>query len=156
MNKWIGIDPGLTGAVAVFESGSLTIVEDLPTMAKTTGRGRELDAVWFADQLDEWKRGADAIYIELQQPMPRQGVSSTFATGMTYGAICAICSFAHIPVFRVRPNAWKKAAGLLKKDKDCSRTLAMRMWPTHRKEFARKKDHNRAEAALIAYFGGRA
>jgi crossover junction endodeoxyribonuclease RuvC len=35
-------------------------------------------------------------------------------------------------------------------DKDTARTRAIELWPSHAQLFARKKDHGRAEAALIA------
>jgi hypothetical protein len=52
----------------------------------------------------------------------------------------------------VPPQKWKKAMGL-GSNKDESRILASRQWPDSAHMFNRKKDADRAEAALIAYYG---
>jgi hypothetical protein len=52
----------------------------------------------------------------------------------------------------VPPATWKKAMRL-KGGKDESREAAMRLWPASAGLFARVKDNDRAEAALIAEWG---
>ncbi len=44
---------------------------------------------------------------------------------------------------------WKRLQGLVKKDKEAARLKAQRLFPWA--SLKRKKDHNRAEALLIAY-----
>lgn len=81
--------------------------------------------------------------------MPKQGVSSSFKFGRSLGLVEGVCDGLGIPVQWVTPNRWKKAMRL-GADKEASRQLAIRRWPEQAALFARKKDHGRAEAALIA------
>jgi crossover junction endodeoxyribonuclease RuvC len=60
----------------------------------------------------------------------------------------------HVSLKYVPPQTWKKFHGIPpKSDKEYSRGLVMQMRPDLAKELARKKDHNRAEAVLIALYG---
>jgi crossover junction endodeoxyribonuclease RuvC len=52
----------------------------------------------------------------------------------------------------VSPAVWKKHFKL-PADKEASRALALPLFPATAEHFARKKDHGRAEAALIARYG---
>lgn len=52
------------------------------------------------------------------------------------------------PVEIIKPGIWKKAEGLTGKGKEASRAKALSRWP--RADLKRKKDHNRAEALLLA------
>jgi crossover junction endodeoxyribonuclease RuvC len=67
---------------------------------------------------------------------------------MVRGVIAA----AGIPLHLVSPAKWKRAYGL-DADKEKSRALALRLWPARADLFGRKRDHGRAEAALIARYG---
>jgi hypothetical protein len=49
----------------------------------------------------------------------------------------------------VTPQRWKKLMGVTA-DKNTSRQLAINLWPDQAHLFARVKDVDRAEAALIA------
>jgi crossover junction endodeoxyribonuclease RuvC len=48
---------------------------------------------------------------------------------------------------------WKKFHALPGGDKEAGRQRALQLFPAAHELFARKKDHGRAEAALIALFG---
>jgi crossover junction endodeoxyribonuclease RuvC len=50
----------------------------------------------------------------------------------------------------VRPAIWKRALGL-GKDKEAARLRAMQLFPAA--DLRRKKDHGRAEALLLAWWG---
>ena len=155
----IGIDPGLTGAVAALHDGVvISPIEDIPTETSVFGRGKAVASRELAELLEYYigiyQGQAPTIYLEIQQPMPKQGVSSTFCTGDTFGVVRACCELTYCPLVMVRPNQWKKAAGLLRKDKEASRTLVRKRWPETQAYLARKSDHNRAEAVLIAAYGG--
>ena len=73
--------------------------------------------------------------------MPRQGASSGFKYGRACGAIEAAVACWAIPMTIVEP------AG---KDKEAARQRALQLFPAAHAMLARKKDHGRAEAALIA------
>ena len=92
--------------------------------------------------------------IELVHAFPKQGVSSVWNFGMAFGMARGVISGAFIPTHLVSPTKWKKHFGL-DSDKEKARALAISKWPecTH---FSRKKDHGRAEAALLALYGAQA
>lgn len=139
-----GIDPGLTGAVAFMEGGKIIAVLDLPIVNKA------LDAANFYDIL--YKDGCSHAFIEKAGPQPVQGVRAAFKTGEVYGTIVGVLMACHIPTAGVSPTAWKKYFGL-SNDKEASRAKVIQWFPSEAKYFARKKDHGRAEAVLIAIYG---
>jgi crossover junction endodeoxyribonuclease RuvC len=51
----------------------------------------------------------------------------------------------------VAPREWQKPYGLGKGDKGASRATVLRLYPAA--PVTRVKDHNRAEAILIAHYG---
>ena len=75
-----------------------------------------------------------------------------FHFGQSYGTILGVIGALVIPVRRVSPAKWKKALGL-NSDGETSRARAIETWPEQAHLFERKKDHNRAEAALLALYG---
>jgi hypothetical protein len=77
--------------------------------------------------------------------------SSTFKYGVAYGALRTVVALCNIPYRLVTPGKWKNHFGL-DSDKEKSRALALQFWPGCG-FFSRKKDHGRAEAALIARYG---
>ena len=58
-----------------------------------------------------------------------------------------------IPHTLVTPQAWKKDAGLIGKDKDAARARAIQLWPSWRDLDAKGKGQAYADAALIAMYG---
>lgn len=93
--------------------------------------------------------------IEKVGSMPKQGVSSTFKFGRSYGEIIGVVAAHKLRMDFVPPGVWKRTFGL-SKDKDASRLKAMELFPQLRDRLTRKKDHNRAEALLIAEYARRA
>ena len=75
-----------------------------------------------------------------------------FRFGQAYGSILGVIGALAIPVRHVSPAKWKKALGL-NNDGETSRARAIETWPTQAELFARKRDHNRAEAGLLALYG---
>ncbi|WP_375453744.1 hypothetical protein [uncultured Methylobacterium sp.] len=94
--------------------------------------------------------GATEAIVERVSAMPKQGVSSTFKFGMAYGAVLAAVGVLGLPLRQETPGRWK-GHFRLDSDKEKARGLAIRTWPTS-PNFGRKKDHGRAEAALLARF----
>ncbi len=79
--------------------------------------------------------------------MPGQGVSSTFTTGCVLGSILAACQRIAIPLHLVTAASWKRSMGL-DSSKSASLDKARLLFPDA--DLARAKDHNRAEALLLA------
>lgn len=138
------IDPGLSGAIAFFDPAEphLVTAEDLPVA------GGEIDVATLAARLRSM--APDVAIIEQVASMPKQGVASTFKFGVAYGMARGIVTGLGIPLHLVTPRRWK-AHFHLDSDKDKSRALALRYWPTST-AFARKRDDGRAEAALLARY----
>ena len=145
----ISIDPGLSGAVAVFSlAGELNTVFDIPTSAKTSGKGNQINAVLLAESVQQWARVTKAI-VERVHAMPGQGVTSMFGFGRSMGVIEGVLAAQNIPIDWITPQKWKKIHGLIGKDKDASRTLVIEKYPEKYEWFKRKKDIGRADAVLI-------
>lgn len=155
----LGIDPGITGGAAVVETSSpfdvprLIAAIDLPTSGGAAKRRIEVPA------LLAWVRqnNAQAAFIERAQAMPKQGSSSGFLYGRAVGAIEAVIQCAGVPLHIIEASAWKKRFNLKGPmsggSKEDSRQRAILMFPEQAAVLARKKDHQRAEAALIAVYG---
>lgn len=139
----VAVDPGVVGAIAFFNTGVSDSVDafDLPNAAGVID-GRNLCA------LIEKYSPTQAV-IEDVHAMPAQGVASTFKFGRAFGTAIGILEGLRLPVIYVSPSKWKRHYGL-KGDGETSRRRALDLFPASAASFARKKDHHRAEAALIA------
>jgi crossover junction endodeoxyribonuclease RuvC len=141
----IGIDPGLTGAVGVLENGEFLAVFDMPTVSKGSGSVKnEVDPAGLAAILRDYHA---LCVIERVNAMPKQGASSTFSLGDSFGAARAVVATMGISLTYVTPAAWKKHFKL-PSDKEMSRALAIRMFPSAPLNL--KKHADRAEALLMA------
>ena len=140
----LGIDPGVTGGIAFVYRGGLVEADDIPSVAGEV----DVDALV---RMIRSRQPINMAVIERVSAMPGQGVSSTFKFGVAYGALRAAVAICNIPTHLVSPQKWKKHYGL-NADKERSRALAIRLWPGCGL-FERKKDHGRAEAALLAKYG---
>jgi crossover junction endodeoxyribonuclease RuvC len=85
--------------------------------------------------------------------MPRQGASSGFLYGRAIGAVESAVALCQVPITIVEPSVWKRRFHLNGGDKEQSRLLALQKFPQQHALLARKKDHNRAEAVLLAVYG---
>ena len=151
---FIGIDPGLSGAVAVLSpAGRLVDVFDMPVVDKRVNATLLHDAVRF--YVEHVDAGRLSAVVEQVASRPGQGVASTFKFGTSYGVVLGVLGALEIPVTHVRPNVWKRAVGVTA-DKGSSRRKAIDLWPDKAQMFARVKDDGRAESALIAWWAWRA
>jgi hypothetical protein len=151
---WIGIDPGLDGAIAVICEGAITLL-DTPTVSN--GKKRDMDLYAIVRLLRGLTNCQDAMaVIESVHSMPGQGVSSTFSFGKGFGMWLGILASLGVPHQSVAPQTWKKvmlADG--GKEKDASRVKAMQCYPQIADQLSRKKDHGRADALLMAAWAQR-
>ena len=92
------------------------------------------------------------VVIEQVSAMPGQGVTSMFNFGQSFGVLKGICSAMQLSMHFVRPAKWKKYYGLIKTEKDASRTKVIEIFPYISSQLSRKKDSNKADAILIASF----
>jgi len=145
----MGVDPGVCGALALLDpSGELLALEDLPTIAD--GKLRWIDASVLLPRLLELKAGRPVrAVVERQQAMPAQGRSSCLTIGLALGALLATLQAAGCAIELVSASSWKGAAGL-GSDKSASLDRARLLYPLA--SLDRQRDHNRAEALLLAYY----
>ena len=145
----VGVDPGLTGAIAAINGEDLCWVEDMPTIDGEIAIP-VLNRLYSVDEYGPWQLTHDMpVAIEYVHSMPGQGVSSTFKFGKAYGAMLGYFGARH-RITRTAPTEWKTTFRLNGKDKDAARLLAIELWPNSAETFRRKKDGGRADAALIA------
>jgi hypothetical protein len=145
----LAIDPGLSGAVCRLGARTLDLRRDFKTLPDIAHAVHDLSA------------GVTHTVIELVHAMPGQGVCSMFsfgrATGVADGAL-ALC-FNGLIVEEVAPLRWQN---FFRKHYDMgrdwqfdSRALALRLFPAHANLFKRVKDHNSADAVLLAVWKAR-
>ena len=152
--KIIGIDPGLSGAIAVLEEKKVLNIFDMPVMSEGKKNKRQLNSAQLVNIIKENKNDNEEIVVVVEQvnAMPGQGVTSMFNFGQTFGAIKGISAALNLPIFFVRPSKWKKHFDLINSSKDSSRTKVIEMYPSLSSQLAKKKDVNKSDAILIARF----
>lgn len=162
MSAFIGIDPGVNGALAFYDGQSLHVI-DMPVFQVKRGKSlkREIDAL----SVLRWLRGChNAERIELaliEQSMPAmrgagRGVSamSAHSTGINWGVAFGCLVSMGWPTESIPPATWKRAMAC-PADKDAARKRASQLLPQHAHLWARAKDDGRAEASLIALYAER-
>lgn len=151
MKSILGIDPGLSGALAIYDGEEL-LVFDIPTfeITKNGKVKKRIDLMGLLNILRSQK--VDHCYLEKVNAMPGQGVTSMFSMGRTFGHIEMALAACDVPVTEVTPQKWKKIMGCTA-DKDSSRLRASQMLPLFSQNWDKKKHADRAEAALIALYG---
>ena len=152
--KIIGIDPGLSGAIAILDNNKVLNIFDIPVMSEGKKNKRQLNSALLVNLLKENinKEEEVAVVVEQVNAMPGQGVTSMFNFGQTFGAIKGVCAALELPIFFVRPSKWKKYFDLINSSKDSSRTKAIEMYPSLSSQLTKKKDVNKSDAILIARF----
>jgi hypothetical protein len=160
MSLTIGVDPGLTGAVALLGS-SWAKVLDLPTKRDEV-LGRRIDAPALAKLLHEnVPDGEDDIRICIEA-LAAGGVDkgrNQFATvGSQHWTQSALVNTFELLGLQVNeyvyPVTWKRLYGLNGKKAEGNaamqaRLIAANLYPDLADDLSRAKDHNRAEAVLI-------
>ena len=152
--KVIGIDPGLSGAIAVLKDKKIQEIFDVPVMPEGKKNKRQLNSAQLVKLLKDIISDNEetVVVVEHVTAMPGQGVTSMFNFGQTFGAIKGICAALGLPIFFVRPAKWKKHFDLINSSKDASRTKAIEMYPSISDQLSKKKDVNKSDAILIARF----
>ena len=152
--KIVGIDPGLSGAIAILKENKVLGIFDMPVMAEGKKNKKQLNSAQLVNILKEniEDKEETAVVVEQVNAMPGQGVTSMFNFGQTFGAIKGVCAALELPIFFVRPSKWKKHFELINSSKDSSRTKAIEMYPKLSNQLTKKKDVNKSDAILIARY----
>jgi hypothetical protein len=168
-DAFLGIDPGLTGAMVVVHAPTNTVLSSniIPTLVvqRNCKQKRILDIPKLVlTARDLASQYPDLVaFLELVGANPmhgrRQGTSSMFNFGCTNGAIEAAVVAAGIPYSKITPAAWKSALGCSKdKDQTLERASSLipdgkAFWTPKRGVRTKESCYGIAEAALIAYYG---
>ena len=139
--KIIGIDPGLSGAIAILENNKIKELFEMPVMPEGKKNKRQLNSAQLVKLLKDNfdKKEEISVVVEQVNAMPGQGVTSMFNFGQTFGAIKGVCAALGLPIFFVRPAKWKKHFELINSSKDASRTKAIEMYPAISDQLSKKK-----------------
>tara|TARA_B100001121_G_C18495735_1_gene529498 strand:+ start:271 stop:768 length:498 start_codon:yes stop_codon:yes gene_type:complete len=152
----IGIDPGISGAICFFQNGEVIDIIDMPSMADGKKNKRQINSQQVFNEISERVKNLSKkeiiVVIEQVSAMPGQGVTSMFNFGQSFGVLKGICSAMQLSMYFVRPAKWKKYYGLIKTEKDASRTKVIEIFPYISSKLSKKKDSNKADAVLIANF----
>ena len=150
----IGIDPGLSGGIAVLDDLKIFDVYDMPIMSEGKKNKNQLNSAQLVNIIKKniISNGDTFLIVEQVSAMPGQGVTSMFNFGQTFGSIKGICAALNLPIFFVRPAKWKKHFDLINSSKDASRTKVIEMYPSISPRLTKKKDVNKADAILIARY----
>ena len=147
----LGIDPGYTGAIALYDTrAGLLSVEDMPVTKNPKGK-TVMDYHGLAALLEPTMPVLATL--ELVAARPNQGAPSGFRFGEAYGAIQQCLACHKIPWDTVTPAMWKKHFKFKTgADKEVSIGYVKKHFPEHADIFLKSKD-GRAEAVLLALYG---
>lgn len=142
MHVLISVDPGKTGAVAIFGNGNLVDILDA---------GERLSAV-FAERLLEYLdfRYRVTVVVERVNGVPGQSGPASFVFGQGFGELLGVCLGLGVVPVLIPPSVWKWRMGLRGVDKRASVALAAKRWGD--KFFKLVKHDGRAEAALLGQY----
>ena len=166
--RWLGVDPGLSGALALLEDGHLTVY-DMPTRAvrrSNSATGNEVDGYELGRLLRELK--PDYAIVERVGGRPTDSSHSAFTFGKSAGVVEGQLAFMQITYELVMPRTWQREYNIMgvsyahrgkkpedKSTKELSRSMATTLWPKQADLFKRVKDNGRSDAALIAEYARR-
>jgi Holliday junction resolvasome RuvABC endonuclease subunit len=166
---FLGIDPGLHGALVVYDAAKNTVIDArvIPSLVvKRNGKQKRLLDIptlvgvtrTLAHQHPEMFAFMELVGAHRMHGRA-QGGSSMFSFGVTNGAIETALVYAGIPYAKVTPSVWKKALECTQ-DKDDALERAnqlipssIRFWTPRRGVITKEDCKGVGEAALIAYFG---
>lgn len=160
MSIVVGIDLGVTGAVAAVDARGNSTIHDLPIVQEDSGK--RLDASAFIKLLRTLIPATEAGCVVTenvtvrrisQRAGPVNFAGESTLVGLRY-AVHAACDIARIRLHFVAPQSWKAHYGI-KDDRTggVAREIAQTLYPLRADDLRLVKHHNRAEALLIAHYG---
>lgn len=162
--KFIGIDPGCTGALSIIDSVRNTVqVFDTPNFVRSiSGRKKKNKTDYLVAGMREIiMREIDdenETYgvLESVHAMPDNGSIGNFDMGRGLGLWEGMLGGLGIPYVKVAALTWKRFFfGKVKTEKGDDRNKACELFPFMAVQLARVMDHNRADAILLAEYGRR-
>ena len=158
----VGIDPGLSGAIAAITNNGTVAVCCLAPVIQIKDKKKvkhEIDIGGFVKVLQGIKDidAIEHVYLEKVSAMPGQGVTSMFNFGMSYGIVKGILGTLGLSYTLVHPKTWQKEV-LKDMPPGSAEAVAVRMFPnTNFLPTARctKRHDGLIDAVLIAEYGRR-
>lgn len=159
---FLGVDIGVTGAIAAIDGRGSVVVYDIPVIVRERSKAmvkRSVDPRGLMELVRLCVRPEMACTAVIEDVHPMTGsLNSPQATGSlmhSRGVIEAVLAIARVPVKVVAPQRWKRAFGLIGAGKDAGRFMAMELFSCTANNLQRKKHHNRADALLLAEYARR-
>jgi hypothetical protein len=156
----VGIDPGLTGGLALLELDrgeplAVRLVRTPSVVVRTrehTRRQYDVPAMWKAlcELTGYDPRSSALVALERSGARPKQGLASTWQTGVGFGLWQGLCAARQVAVVVVAPQSWKRHHGLIGANKRASRLRAAERFPLLGSLPA--ADEGPAEALLLAAY----
>ena len=143
---FLGLDPGsASGAWGMVDQYGKYV--DCGNILATDGR---VDVKNLAKILQFYRDMHDEMHIAVEDVgvRPGQGIASSGKFMRAAGAIEAVATMIGDSMVLVRPQVWKKHHGLIGTEKAASLELARWLWSEAPLKL--KKDHNKADALLMA------
>lgn len=153
----VGVDPGVTGAIAFIDRAGRCVIDDLPTISKA-GTGmitRKLDGKALYDLARSRIDPLEVVLFAIEDVATLGGAKAAQIQGSlqySKAVIETVAAIAQYNVVLVHVRTWQrfyKLAG----DKNESMRIAKTLYPDA--PITLKKHHNRSEALLIAHFAKR-
>lgn len=142
---FLGVDVGSDGCCAV-----LTENNELATYRFKNLTEKDICDIFKAVKTSPNAQNGLFCALEQVNSFPGQGVASSFKFGGNFGLLRGFLYSFDIPFELVRPQTWQKYLGCLSKgDKNITKSMAQRMFPTH------KIGHGNADSILMAVYAYR-
>lgn len=152
---FIGVDPGLGGALAVMAAdGTVLSIQDQPVLELQRREKKRpvADVVGMAYLIQN--QGPPATWVLEEPPVqPLFSRASNYQQGWNTALWVGLLTMAGESFVRVSPLTWKAKMLPRVKGKAASRQYAMQRWPTVADQLRRVKDDGRADALLLAEYG---
>ena len=143
INVFFGIDPGKSGSIsAIWVDG-----EPFVNSCKLNQTEADISTWLYSFDITGYDSGRSIAVLEKVHAMPKQGVTSSFSFGQSYGFLRGVLTALQIPFVEVSPQRWQKAMGCLTKgNKNVTKQAAQQRWPHL------KITHANADSLLIAEY----
>lgn len=150
MQRIIGIDPGISGAMVAINPATSEYVGYTSMPVLLANGKKTIDALAISKWLATCTRDGMEVVAVLENvhAMPGQGVTSMFSFGRSFGAIEGVLGALAIPYVHVSPQKWKSKSGFHSKDKDEPRSALIRRFP----QWEELKLKGKGQALADAYF----
>ena len=149
IKAYVGIDQGVTGAVAVLRHDSCQ-ASQMPVIK--TGKKNLVDVLALSELL-RLAGDVSAVYVERTQIQPKFGAKGNHGSGVSAGRVNAVIEIMRLPWREVQPKEWQRAIGIATAT---DKKLAVLHWVRQRfpgiGAEGWKRGDGRADALALAWY----